>query len=379
MNYPIPVFLLLLPSMAVTAQKPIALSSLNTVTITLKNSENPPFHSGVFNHFVVLDERPDTGRIGIHTFVPTVGHAHNRQLVFQEPAAAEISGYLNTRFARAGASWSALIVLRNLWLSDANYLREDRVKDPDIASERTHIRLKAEIYAFRDSIYVPILRFDTVQSYKRNNPYNNFTTYYSLWDNDLSAILGEMSDSAAGLTILRGDRGRHLRLQEIVQYNRSRFDVQIASAGPLKPGVYTSFREFRDNNPSIQDYEIREEHNDHLLYIKEGNGTSQYSHDAWGYCDGQSIFIMWDGKLYPLWKEGKAFYFLSKAYKETVDWYQEPDHKPNYLVPNPVTGTTDDPPPPDHAAPEKKYLANSRGQYSVERIYKVDMDSGNVY
>ena len=379
MTYPISLLLLLLSFQVGISQKPLSLSGLTSVTITLKDPEDLLSHPGVFNHFEVIDERTDTARIGIHTFVPTVGHPHNRQLVFKQTAADEIAGYLNTHFCRSETPWSALIILRNLWLSDANFLREDRVKDPNIASERTHIRLKAEIYAFRDGFYVPILRFDTVQSYKRNNPYNNLTTYYALWNNDLSGILSEMTDSAAGLTLLRADHGRHLHLQDIQQYNRSRFDIPIASARPLKKGVYASFQEFKDNSPSILNYEIRQEKNDHLLYIKDGTGTSQYSHDAWGYCDGQSMFIMRDGKLYQLWKEGKAFYFQAASYKERPGWYLSDDRNSNYLVPDLVTGTTDDPPPPETAAPERKYLYQNKNQHMVESIYKVDMDSGAVY
>jgi hypothetical protein len=218
-----------------------------------------------------------------------------------------------------------------------------------------------------------------VQSYKRNNPYTNLNTYYSLWDNDLSDLLSVMTDSAAGLTILRADHGRHLHLQDIEQFNRSRFDVPIVSAAPLREGIYTNFQEFKDNNPSIRNYEVKQEKKDVLLYIKDANGASQYTHDAWGYCDGKSIFIMRDGKLYALWKEGNAFYFISKAYKETNDWYLGDDYKSDPLIPNPVTGTTDDPPPPDNAAPERKGVLGPKDQYSAERIYKVDMDSGKVY
>src|SRR3984957_11115377 len=195
MNYPISFFcglLIVLPGIAQT-QPSSRISTLNSVTINLKNTDDLPYHPGIFNHFEVIDERPDTARIGIHNFDPIFGHTRNRQLVFQQPAATTIAEYLNSRFARPNAPYAALIILRNLCLSDANYLKEEKVKDRDILEERTHIRLKAEIYAFKDSFYIPVIRYDTNQTYKRGNTYNNLTTYYALWDKDLSAVLNDMA------------------------------------------------------------------------------------------------------------------------------------------------------------------------------------------
>jgi hypothetical protein len=371
MKYQISIACLLLCINVGKAQSSSSIAALTSVTINLKNTDDVPYHPGVFNHFEVIDERPDTARIGIHNYDPIFGHTRNRQLVFQQPAVTAIAGYLNTRFARPEAPYSALIVLRNLWLSDANYLKEDKVKDRDILEERTHIRLKAEIYAFKDSFYIPVVRYDTTQTYKRGNTYNNLTTYYALWDKDLSAILCDMADSAAGLAPVRTEYGRHLRREEILQFNRSRFDAVITRDPSLNPGVYASFQEFRNNAPTILHFEIRKDQKDQLLYIQDANGSFYYSHDAWGYCDGKSVFIMRDGKLHQLWKEGNAFYFFGQAYKEskgTTQVYTPPQPatmgpvgvispgKPGYYTPYTMTTTA-----------------------TVRRVYTVDMDSGAIY
>lgn len=369
----IPLFILgtLSWSLIGLAQSGTTLAALPGVTLVLKGPDAGSPRA--FSHFEVVDERPDTARIGIHTFIPTLGHSRNRQLVFKQPAALEIADYLNAHFARPGAPWSALVVLRNLWLSDANYLKEDKVKNPDILEERTHIRLKAEIYAFNDSsYYIPILRFDTLQTYKRSNPYNNLNTYYSLWEKDLTAVVGDMTDSASGLAIARTVQGRRIRREDILQYNRSRFDAAITGNSPLTPGVYASFEEVRNNAPSIQNFEIRQEKQDHLLYIRQADGTSYYAHDAWGYCDGKSIFIMRDGKLYAVWKEGKAFYFFSQAFRENTVPVGElvPAIIPSTLGAN--GGFT--PGSPAMLIPDNMKIVTNK-----QRIYTVDMDSGIIY
>ena len=384
MKYPISVIALVglsLSGMAQSGISTVSLSTLPSVTIDLKKSG--PTLPSAFRHFDVIDQRSDTARIGIHTFVPTIGRASNHQLVFAGPATASVAGFLNNYFTNPNAHWSALIVLRNLWLSDANYLKEDKVKDENVLSHKTHIRLKVEIYACNDSVYIPILRFDTLQTYKNTNQYKNWSSYYSLWEDDLTAVLSEMADSISGLAPARIENGRRLHQDDILQFNLSRFETAITATRSHTAGVYTSFQEFRDNTPSLQNFEIQELKGDRLIYIKDANGISQYCHDAWGYCDGKTIFIMRDGKLYPLWQEGKAFYFFSQAYKE----YNLPNPPINYGpgMQSPVTAADillSGPPPPGFTPNTTGGISQpwiSKTARNRQRIYTVDMDSGNVY
>jgi hypothetical protein len=372
MKYPISTFCLLLLCFSPRAQAP--LSALTPVTIHLQTSQPPLTLASPFRYFEVIDARPDTARIGIHAFVPTIGHPHNRQLVFPQRAASEIAHYLNSRFTRPNAPYTALIVLRSLWLSDANYLREDRVKNPEILYDRTHIRLKAEIYAVSDSSYIPVLRYDTLQAYKRSNVYNNLTTYYSLWEQDLAAVVDDMADSASGLAVAKADRGRRIHLEDILNYNHSRFDNAITGNTALVNGVYANFEEFRNNAPSIKEFEVRTEKKNLILYLHDAGGTTSYSHDAWGCSDGKSIYIMRDGMLYPIFKEGKSFYFYAMAYKEELTHNNNGIHAPWQRV--------DDAPAANAPEPSRKpYLLNTdtRSRPLEKRIFTVDMDSGKVY
>jgi hypothetical protein len=366
--------LFLLPGIAQTKS---SLNSLPAITINLKNGDDPPIRPSAFSRFVVIDARPDTARIGIHAFVPAIiGHPHNRQLVFPQRAASEIAHYLNSRFTRPDAPYTALIVLRSLWLSDANYLREDRVKNPEILYDRTHIRLKAEIYAVSDSFYIPVLRYDTLQAYKRSNVYNNLTTYYSLWEQDLAAVVDDMADSASGLAVAKVGRGKRIHMEDILHYNHSRFDNAITGDTALVTGVYANFEEFRNNAPSVKEFEVRTEKKNLLLYLHDAGGTSFYSHDAWGCSDGKSIYIMRDGMLYPIFKEGNGFYFYALAYKEELTHkntngavllpWQQVDDAPTDIAPEPT---------------RQPYVLNrdSRSRPLQQRIFTVDMDSGKVY
>ena len=344
--------------------KPPSLSALPAVTIRLNQDASTPNNTNsLFSHFEVIDQRPDTGRIGLHINKGAASHARDRQLVFGRPASTEIADWLNQHFTRPDAPYTGLIVLRTLWLSDANYPLEDLMRDPHKQQERTHIRLKAEVYAGKDSNYTPVFRFDTLfytikSVYSVHSPYSN-------WERDLADILGDLADSASSLTDQKQAYSRQIPLTAIHQFNQSRFASPIDSNPNLTRGVYASFEEFRNNTPSIQNFEIKTDNANLLLYIRESNGKSYYSHDAWGYCDGENIFIMRDGVLRIAWKEGKAFYFSSSSTTRS-------DGKPMYM---PVTGTM----PSGVAIPGSIITSNMNFSSRNRCIYTIDMDTGSIY
>jgi hypothetical protein len=119
------------------------------------------------------------------------------------------------------------------------------------------------------------------------------------------------------------------------------------------------------------------------LYVKDAAGGSYYSHDAWGYCDGNDIYIMRDGVLLPVWKEGNSFYFLGQAYKERSMPRPTPDDPSPLSLRQRFDDSVRDGTPAD-AAPDpgynrNYYSGNSRYAVQLQRIYTIDMDSGKIY
>ena len=299
-------------------------SSLRTITIQLNGSRdpglspaqsapNPGFAHSPFTHFEVLDERPDTARIGVHGNLPMHSHFFDRQLIFSKPAHQEIAAWLNRHCTHPGASSSVLVILRCLWLSDT----DPYTPSPDqystfhahnCADARTHIRLKAEIYARRNDQYLPLLRIDTLEP-TRTVIYNPRAASYIGWEKDLAAMLRDLAENAALAANPKEDGSRWISREDIRRFNLSRFDIPIFDSVALTRGVYTSFEEFRNNAPSIHDFEVRPNNGHLALYLRNGDGTSYYTHNVWGYCNGEEVFIMRDGLLHLLRKDGNSFYF----------------------------------------------------------------------
>ncbi len=212
---------------------------------------------------------------------------------------------MDAHIACKTSSYTALIVIRALWLSDGTYTLAEISKDTGIAEIKTKIRLKAEVYAEKAGVYTPIFRFDSTRLSRRHS--------YFMVGRDLAGMLNILTDSAGILLEKLGNDGRQLSLNDISHFNQSRFNPAISSDSIiLVRGVYRNFREFKDNAPSIQNFETAKGKDRLLLYIKQVDGTSYYSRDAWGYCDGKALYVMKDGMLVPAWKEGKTFCLLGR-------------------------------------------------------------------
>jgi hypothetical protein len=320
---------------------------------------------GYFNHFEVVDDRMDTTRIGVHSESFGILKYHTRQLVFSRPAAAELADYLNGRYANRRSSCSALVVIRNLWLSDASYLRDELTTDPDKRLDRTKVRIRVEIYGRQDSVYIPLLRYDSLVISR--------TDSYKEYRRNLAGMLDDLADSSSLIAQKKMGGGRKLKWDDILQFNASRSEAPISHSAALTKGVYKDFAEFKNNAPSISDFEVKKEKNEMILYLKEAGDQSYYTHNAWGYCDGNNVFVMREGALYPAWKEGSAWYLQQKVTLEVNN--PGPVLPPTYIT-GPSTG------PSSYTAsglstPGIPY--NNTRRLTLVHVLAVDMDNGALY
>jgi hypothetical protein len=354
-----------------TTVSKINLSSLpkSNIRLYLPAKAGSTFY--LFNHFEVIDERPDKALIGVRTNkTSSMFSGRDRQLVFDSPAATGIANYFNHNFTRPGASLTALIILRSLWVSDAMYIPHDMTKDQDKKLGWGHIHLKAEIYATKDSLYTPIVRYDTLLRETTSAYHLSANPSYSMLESDLSGLLINLADSASWIARSKQGNSHQITRQQIDDFNQTRFTSPFDNTTAYTRGVYMNFEEFRNNAPSVLDFEIKNENKDQqLLYIKDASGVPYYSRTAWGYCDGKSIFIMQDGFLCPAWKEGSAFYFYAVSEQTQVEGG---GYNPGTASIRSPTGAVI-PGTPGSISPSYEVKKKERS------IYALDMDTGNAY
>ncbi|HEY4206179.1 MAG TPA: hypothetical protein VGM31_05165 [Puia sp.] len=260
----------------------------------------------LFDSIRVVDFRGDTSRIGL----ASNGHGKQVEVLLNGSVTARLTGYLNARYSAPTAKHHLLVAIKDLWVSDPD--------SAELNLDRSHwsIGFRWEAYLSAGDGYIPLTYMDTVGIYRDYSPTR-------LVSHKLPYLITAFMDRIADYFLLDGwTRKRMISYAQIDSFARSRFHYAIDTARQLVKGVYASVDEFRKNAPSIERYEITKDKDSLLeLRIPDENGRLYYTHEAWGYCDGQRAYMMMDGNVFPVFSVGHQFYVLgSKEYGHRRVW-----------------------------------------------------------
>jgi hypothetical protein len=133
----------------------------------------------------------------------------------------------------------------------------------------------------------------------------------------------------------------------------------------LVPGVYMSFDEFKNNNPSIKDFEVTKDKLNDIITTKETNGRSMPLSFAWGYCDStHQLFVRSNHNYFKLQRRQNAFYIYgSNQVSHTIS--KDPASLPTVFSGNPK------------AMPVGNYI--SEKFKLMLRPFQLEWDSGKLY
>lgn len=246
----------------------------------------------LFRQISIIDARPDTSRIGI---VRTGRRGQNEVLCFL-PVSQQLTRYLNAAYSRPAGRYQLLIVLKDLWIAV-----------PDSFDIHAHlewnVRFRVEAYVKANDGYRPLMRLDSTVTGLRGKVASDVAT------DQVGALFDFFMAQVASADLDR-DR-RVVSYQQIDSFNRVQFAYPMDHATRLVKGVYATYDEFRDNAPSILNYTID---TDPLgkpqLNIPGENGKMTFNHTAWGYCDGNQVYVMMDADLFSVFAVGHQFYVL---------------------------------------------------------------------
>lgn len=95
--------------------------------------------------------------------------------------------------------------------------------------------------------------------------------------------------------------------EEIVNKAWERYKQPIYSADTLTDGIYTSYREFLKNAPSVRKFRVSMEYNKIVAYHLHDDSTSNVIKEPWGMChQGRLYRFKWNGFI-PLKRNGLSF------------------------------------------------------------------------
>jgi hypothetical protein len=252
----------------------------------------------VFSHFEVVDLRPDTTRVGF------CGMDKQRyELVFDKGTSGQIATFMN-HYTNPAGNRSFLIIIKKLWLYNIKDAPRMENKPKGIGC----MEFRGEAFLKTDEGYLPYAYLDTVIT----SPYHIKDMARTKMANMLVDFINKIATTDEALAQKR----KAFTFNQLDSLNNLRFDFPMDTARVLRKGVYASIDEFRNNQPSISNYDVQTDGTGFQLYLKDETGKSYYSRKMWGFCNGELCYAMLDGNLCPIFSVGHSFYVLGSTDKE---------------------------------------------------------------
>jgi hypothetical protein len=321
------------------------------VAISLRKENWRPDPFSAFSNIEVIDARPDTSRIGL-----VAEHNSRKELIFHNTVSAALASHLKNYYTDPRAKQTLLVILKKLCVFDSLIVKPKRVDGftPPTPPPTVKMRFRTEAFLKGPDGWLPLTYLDTLVSSTYGAEY--------IATNYLPFLLDVFMDKLSSIDLAAViKQSRVFSDHDIESFNRSGFAYPMDTASTLKKGVYTSLEEFKNNKPSIGDYELTKDGQGNLeLNIKDQQGKLYYTHTMWGFCDGEHSFVMMDGNLFPILPVNHEWYIWG-----TKEYVTKKFSTPLVIL-----------------FPAAYFLASVPVTESVSRkmrFFQIDIDSGEIY
>ena len=240
-----------------------------------------------FKSIHVHDVRPDTTKLGYYR-----GGMTNTLYKMCTPA-GEFSNNFRAIVTGAAnnASYDLEVFVTKAWISsDVN----------NNGDNKDRISLSVEVFMKSDKGFHPLYKFDSVTVVAGSSK-----TAIRALHNLMEASLGKLA------TVNQEQKLKKVLSEADIdsRYHPSRY----AYNKPTKKGVYMTLAEFKNDNPSNADFQVRFNMATDELYAKQSDGTYVLTREAWGFFDGKVLFIKIGDNYFPVDHEGTAMNFFAAS------------------------------------------------------------------
>jgi hypothetical protein len=257
-----------------------------------------------FRDIRVIDYRWDTARIGL----VAAGESSEDQVVFRKASAAgALAAWLDSAYTQPKGAYTMLVVIKDLWISDSvDYAQTEEMRHNTYYKvTRWNLAFRLEAYLRAGEGYIPLTYMDTTLT-------SGGGLVWVMAQHRIPQLTGMFMEKVSAMDFSRSlARRRPVPMAMIDSFCMARFDYPMDTAVRLMKGVYASAEEFRNNQPSIGDFEITNDKQGNLeLRIRDKDGQYNYTHTLWGFCDSNRVFVMMDGNCFPVFKVHHQWYVL---------------------------------------------------------------------
>jgi hypothetical protein len=282
-----------------------------------------------FRQVNVIDLRDDTAAVGYYSVTPQeafkYGVKAGGSVPNKELSARSKVYYCNPSLQNGMALWlnryllcnknnteknKLLVVVKKMWLSpQIDKPRFDESQYRTSNKWYAGVVCKLEFYLERDSVFYPLYKIDS------SFVYDDLLYDYAglrFVDRGREFFIAALKTSLEKLPDIKFDeiieKRKKLNIQDICKKNLQSRETPILQATVFNKGVYKTLEEFKNNSPSLKEYEFHKGPLGDILYVKEG--IDEYPvRNNYGYCDGTDIFINSGDKYSILIRQGRTFYF----------------------------------------------------------------------
>jgi hypothetical protein len=317
-----------------------------------------------FKNIRIIDSRFDTSKIG---YVKDWGLSKRKgfqKMLLQGGISNAIESYYNEYYEGSFTQndFELLIVMKRFWISGNAHSNNKRVEVSNSIKDNNSIQCKWEYYIGKNGNYLPVKRIDTTFRINEdsknylNDEFSEKRLYYL--KQSLHALIEILDYSNA---IDQFDKQPKKTLIQIEEFNKRMNMIPILQDSGFRKGVYLSFDDFKNNRPSITDFQEKKMHYGTLnanteIYLedKKGQTISNY----WGYSNGKDFRygMLGNDKIY---KIQNTFCFFIKVVGYNINQGNDVPYG------SPLEGG--------------KINTISKDKYEIWIPFQIDMETGMIY
>ena len=211
-----------------------------------------------FKSIKIIDSRFDTSKIGYMLEGGLSKKRMFRKMLLPGGVSNAIETYYNEYYAGSFSQndFELLIVMKRFWLAGEARSNNKRVETANSVGGNVNLYCKWEYYLGKDGKYVPVKRMDTImridEILSRYIDEEFSEKRLSYFKYVLKALIEILDYSNA---VKQFDTQPKKTLEEIKEFNKRMNLIPVLQDSGFKKGVYLSFDDFKNNRPSIIDFQ----------------------------------------------------------------------------------------------------------------------------
>lgn len=261
-----------------------------------------------FSGIRVIDARFDTSKVG---YISIRKNGSYKKLVAEAGLQQGMQAYLQKKYSAAFSSSSAyslVLVVKHLWLQGTSDAEQEhyKIEQSSVATSTFSIcTASCEAYVFTGETYVPLFRRDS--SYKEKGALKKCAGLLLLqpFEDCLTKAAGKDFSKIASVK-------RKLSWEEITAYNAERLHYPLFSTRAFEKGIYKTYNDFLQNNPSKQEFVIESGAYSDEVFVSE-NGKQVSLSDYWGVYDGKTFYVHIGYRLFEMVRQNNSFDILGST------------------------------------------------------------------